>query len=66
MEPQLDWSGYWGFPGGRFNVGFEEPWDAAIRETKEETNLDVWELRRVRRERGFFGCLYHSDFFRVI
>ena len=52
MEPQRDWSGYWGFPGGAL-VGFEEPWDAAIRETKEETNLEVWQLRRVRRERDF-------------
>ena len=52
MKPQLDWGGYWGFPGGAL-MGVEEPWDAAIRETKEETNLDVWELRRVRREHNF-------------
>ena len=52
MEPQRDWSGYWGFPGGAL-AWSEEPWDAAIRETKEETNLDVWELRLVRRELNF-------------
>ena len=52
MEPQRDWGGYWGLPGGTL-AGFEEPWDAAIRETKEETNLEVWQLRRVRRERDF-------------
>ena len=43
MEPQRDWSGYWGFPGGALTWG-EEPWDAAIRETKEETGLDICEF----------------------
>ena len=61
MEPQRDWSGYWGFPGGAL-VWSEEPWDAAIRETKEETNLNVWELRCVRRERGFLDVYTTRSF----
>ena len=52
MLPQKDYSGYWGFPGGAL-VGFEESFEAAIRETKEETNLEVWNLRRVKRDRDF-------------
>ena len=52
MKPQREWAGYWGFPGGALEW-LEEPWDAAIRETKEETTLDVWKLRRVRREHDF-------------
>ena len=61
MEPQRDWSGYWGFPGGALVWG-EEPWDAAIRETKEETNLDVWKLRRVRLEQGFLDVYTTKTF----
>ena len=52
MFPQKDFSDHWGFPGGAV-AGFEESFDAAIRETKEETNLEVWNLRRVKRDRDF-------------
>lgn len=34
----------WGFPGGKLEVG-ESPHDAAVRETKEETELDVKNLK---------------------
>ena len=34
----------WGFPGGKIEPG-EAPINAAIRETKEETQLDVFDLQ---------------------
>lgn len=52
MEPQRDFSGYWGFPGGAME-GFEEPFECAIRETKEETNLNIWHLKCVKKEQDF-------------
>jgi 8-oxo-dGTP diphosphatase len=39
----------WGFPGGKIEPG-EEPLEAATRETKEETQLDVYKLRPVNLE----------------
>ena len=36
----------WGFPGGKIEEG-EMPLDAAIRETKEETQLDITNLKSV-------------------
>ena len=43
----VSWApGKWGFPGGAVEAG-ETPMDAAIRETKEETTLDVKNLRGV-------------------
>jgi len=47
--PQTNSQSHWGFPGGNLE-GFEEPFDAAIRKTKKETNLDIWHLKRVKRE----------------
>ena len=61
MHPQKDFSGYWGFPGGALE-GFEEPFDAAIRETKEETNLDIWHLKRVKKERNFLDVYTTRNF----
>lgn len=40
-------AGLWAYPGGRPEEG-ETPQQAAIRETKEETNLDVSELQEVK------------------
>ena len=39
----------WGFPGGKIEPG-EEPLETATRETKEETQLDVYGLRPVTLE----------------
>jgi 8-oxo-dGTP diphosphatase len=61
MEPQRDWSGYWGFPGGGINPD-ESAYGAAVRETKEETNLNVHNLKYIRRERGFLEVFMSRDF----
>jgi 8-oxo-dGTP pyrophosphatase MutT (NUDIX family) len=61
MEPQRDWSGYWGFPGGAAHLN-EPGYRAAIRETKEETNLNVHSLKYVRRERDFLDVFTSRDF----
>ena len=37
----------WAFPGGKLE-GAETPLEAAIRETKEETTLDIFNLKRVK------------------
>ena len=74
MQPQRDFPGVWGFPGGALE-GLEEPYETAIRETKEETNLDIWHLKRVKREQNFLDiyttrnfegnialCFEHTDY----
>ena len=61
MQPQRDFGGYWGFPGGSLE-GFEESFDAAIRETKEETNLTIWCLRRVERVLNFLDVYTTREF----
>jgi 8-oxo-dGTP pyrophosphatase MutT (NUDIX family) len=40
-------AGLWGFPGGKLEPG-ETPEQAAIRETKEESNLKVWDLKELK------------------
>ena len=43
----INWgAGQWAFPGGKLEAG-ENPKEAAIRETKEETQLDVRALQEV-------------------
>ena len=43
----INWApGQWAFPGGKLE-GNETPLDAAVRETKEETNLDITNLQLV-------------------
>ena len=52
MEPQRDFAGYWGFPGGAVEKT-ETLEQCVIRETKEETELDISDLKYVGTERGF-------------
>ena len=61
MEPQRDWSGYWGFPGGALNPK-ESAHRAAVRETREETNLKVHNLKYVRREGNFLEVFTSRNF----
>ena len=52
MEPQKDFSGLWGFPGG--GLEDDETFDeCAVRETKEETTLEISNLEYVGTDRGF-------------
>lgn len=39
----------WGYPGGKIEKG-ESSHAAAVRETKEETQLDVWDLKKIEIE----------------
>lgn len=53
----------WNLPGGHAEPG-ETPEETAIRETKEETGLEISNLtliRRVRRDNGYVSY-YHADF----
>jgi isopentenyldiphosphate isomerase len=49
MSPQRDYPNIWGFPGGAAHSN-EKPKQAAIRETKEETSLDISDLKYVCRK----------------
>ena len=40
-HPQDPWSGNLGFPGGRIDPGDATPYDAAVRETREEVGLSL-------------------------
>ena len=45
--PWISWgASQWAYPGGKIEKG-ETPEEAAIRETKEETSLDVFNMREV-------------------
>tara|TARA_Y100000034_G_scaffold133105_1_gene197727 strand:+ start:1176 stop:1544 length:369 start_codon:yes stop_codon:yes gene_type:complete len=61
MHPQKDFSDYWGFPGGTVNPN-ETNEQAAVRETKEETNLDIWNLKFLRSERDFIQAYTTRNF----
>ena len=49
MSPQKDYPNVWGFPGGAAHSN-EKSKQAAIRETKEETSLDISALKYVCRK----------------
>jgi phosphoglycolate phosphatase len=53
------WSGLWGIPGGKIKWG-ERSEDALRRELKEETNLDVTDIRFVLVQ----DCIHSTEFYR--
>jgi phosphoglycolate phosphatase-like HAD superfamily hydrolase/ADP-ribose pyrophosphatase YjhB (NUDIX family) len=53
------WSGLWGIPGGKIKWG-EKSEDALRRELKEETNLDVTDIRFVLVQ----DCIHSTEFYR--
>jgi ADP-ribose pyrophosphatase YjhB (NUDIX family) len=53
------WSNLWGIPGGKIKFG--EPTEAALRrEIKEETNLDIGDIRFVLAQ----DCIHSKEFYR--
>jgi phosphoglycolate phosphatase len=53
------WSDLWGIPGGKIKWG-EESVAALVRETKEETNLEVTDIRFVLAQ----DCIHSTEFYR--
>jgi len=60
-HPDGAFLGYWGFPGGETDAS-ETNEQAAIRETKEETNLDVQNLKFLRVSDGYVHAYTTRDF----
>ncbi len=52
----------WGYPGGKIEDG-EDPETAAIRETKEETQLTVWNLEALPSPHSSEVASYYSQDF---
>ena len=58
MTPQISYAGFWGLPGGAIHHN-ELPKDAAIREAKEETSLNILDLKfvcEVKRDISVYTC----------
>lgn len=53
------WSNLWGIPGGKIKYG-ESSFDAIRREIKEETNLDIKDIRFVLVQ----DCIHSKEFYR--
>ena len=49
----------WGYPGGKIEDG-ETPRETAIRETKEETQLDVYNIKKIGIEANFPCVPYYT------
>ena len=49
----------WGFPGGKIEPG-ESPREAAIRETKEETTLEVHNLQEIKADIDIGVSIYYT------
>jgi 8-oxo-dGTP diphosphatase len=56
-----DGHGTWCVPGGWLDLG-ETPWEAAVRETREETGVEV----EARHSDGFVSCLSYNGAFQIV
>jgi 8-oxo-dGTP diphosphatase len=56
-----DGHGTWSVPGGWLDLG-ETPWEAAVRETREETGVEV----EARHSDGFVSCLSYNGAFQIV
>jgi len=56
-----DGRGTWSVPGGWLDLG-ETPWEAAVREAREETGVDV----QACRSEGFVSCPSYNGRFQIV